>query len=396
MKLICTLFILLPLFATAQYIPLLVGDSETSTGLKLYFNGDTGSIRAGYAFSERWDPVNSGNRSAAFGDGTMASGDFTFASGYDSEATGNRSFAANSETIASGNNSFACGDETESIGQASFSANRNSQANGDYSAALGRNNIAESFGEFVVGTFATTYDEMNETAFDASDKAFVVGNGTSIANRSNAFTVWKNGRVSIGTDLNPGVDNGVRFAGNGLIENPTAFDFDISADLSSSINGAYDIGNSATSGYWNDVFAINLMTASDMRVKSNVEELSYGIDEVMKMRTIKYTLDIDPFSEMTMGLSAQNLLEIVPEAVKTHDHKLNEKTQNWEKVEMELMGVKYITIIPVLVNAVKDQQAIIDAQNKTIQEQQLEFDAQKMEITEMKRQISSIESMLQN
>ena len=68
-------------------------------------------------------------------------------------------------------------------------------------AAFGINNRAQSFSEIVVGTFNDTLVTANigsATAFDAADRAFVVGNGTADAARSNALVVYKNGNIIAG------------------------------------------------------------------------------------------------------------------------------------------------------------------------------------------------------
>ncbi|MGC4039384.1 MAG: hypothetical protein QM710_00920 [Flavobacterium sp.] len=70
---------------------------------------------------------------------------------------------------------------------------------GTYSTAMGDNNMATSYAETVLGAYATNYSPVSTTAFNAADRIFSVGNGTSTT-RSNAITILKNGRVGLGTD----------------------------------------------------------------------------------------------------------------------------------------------------------------------------------------------------
>lgn len=87
---------------------------------------------------------------------------------------------------AQGKNSFVAG------GSQNF-------AEADYASILGGNHLeAESFGETVVGQY-NVRSGGNDTAWVGTQPLFVVGNGTSQTNRSNAFTILKNGRVGIGT-----------------------------------------------------------------------------------------------------------------------------------------------------------------------------------------------------
>ncbi len=73
-------------------------------------------------------------------------------------------------------------------------------AEGNYSfVGGGRGNTAASYGEIAMGTFATEYTPASKTAFDASDRLFVIGNGEDQNNRSNAMTILKNGNTGLGT-----------------------------------------------------------------------------------------------------------------------------------------------------------------------------------------------------
>jgi len=61
-------------------------------------------------------------------------------------------------------------------------------------------NTAQSYGETVFGLYATV-GAGNATAYVATDRLFVVGNGTSTSARSNALTILKNGNTTISGSL---------------------------------------------------------------------------------------------------------------------------------------------------------------------------------------------------
>ena len=65
----------------------------------------------------------------------------------------------------------------------------------------GEGNSALSYAETVFGLFSTSSEENSRVSFDPDDRLFVIGNGTSIINRSNAVTVLKNGNVGIGPSV---------------------------------------------------------------------------------------------------------------------------------------------------------------------------------------------------
>ena len=88
---------------------------------------------------------------------------------------------------------------------------------------------------------------------------------------------------------------------------------------------------------------------SDSTLKTNIEQLPYGLNEVLKMNAISYNWKTNPDDNKRIGFNAQEMANIIPEAVEapaTPDAKL---------------AINYAEIVPVLVNAVKEQQAQIEA-----------------------------------
>ncbi len=124
-----------------------------------------------------------------------------------------------------------------------------------------------------------------------------------------------------------------------------------------------DLGFSTGARAWDDVYADNFVNVSDIREKDNIQNLNYGLAEIMQMRPVSYVLKRDPFQETKLGLIAQEALVLVPEAVKTHDHKILDESrpEEFTKVEMDRMGMTYQQLIPVLIKATQEQQAQIEA-----------------------------------
>lgn len=92
--------------------------------------------------------------------------------------------------------------------------------------------------------------------------------------------------------------------------------------------------------------------SSDIRLKENIKNLSYGLKEIMEMAPISYTLKDDASKAVKLGFSAQEMKKIIPEIVETSENKM--------------LGISYTEIIPVLVNALKEQQNKIDALEKKL------------------------------
>lgn len=83
-------------------------------------------------------------------------------------------------------------------GEVSFSSGIGNTLSGTASAAFGQGLYARSNGELVAGEFSTDYTHLSLNPIDNNDRLFNIGNGTSVINRSDAFTVLRNGRVGIG------------------------------------------------------------------------------------------------------------------------------------------------------------------------------------------------------
>lgn len=105
--------------------------------------------------------------------------------------------------------------------------------------------------------------------------------------------------------------------------------------------------------------AADFVSISDVRLKTNLEPIAHGLDAVRRLQGITYEWDgskIDPVAEPDAprnttrhaGFSAQDLARVIPEAV-SHDP------------VHDVYGVSYGSVVPYLVEAVKEQQAMIDA-----------------------------------
>jgi len=141
-------------------------------------------------------------------------------------------------------------------------------------------------------------------------------------------------------------------------------------DQTSSIGTS--LGNS--SKRWARVYANDgVIQTSDMRYKTNINPLNYGLEEILKLRTITYNWKDDKIGNKTLsqeeketkiGLSAQDLLNIIPEVVKTHSWVPADENGNYKYIKNEKLGVNYSELIPVLIKAIQEQQEQINALKK--------------------------------
>ena len=168
---------------------------ETSTGGNKRGNKavdlQTGRINASQVASGDYATLIGGR-------GNTASGNYSAAMGLGTIASGQNSISLGSGTIASGTNSTAMGEGTAASGGVSTAMGEATTASGDFSTALGYNTKAPSGFETVAGSFNTAYAPTSTTTWVATDRLFVVGNGTADGTRSNALTILKNANTTVG------------------------------------------------------------------------------------------------------------------------------------------------------------------------------------------------------
>ena len=132
---------------------------------------------------------------------------------------------------------------------------------------------------------------------------------------------------------------------------------------------AYSLGSSTR--MWKDVFTGGgVLTSSDRNLKEDIKPITYGLEELLQLKTISYVWKNDKISdfsipedekELKIGFVAQELLQIIPEVVVTHQWKEYEENPGvLVKEENDLLGVRYNDLIPVAIKAVQEQQKKIE------------------------------------
>ena len=98
---------------------------------------------------------------------------------------------------------------------------------------------------------------------------------------------------------------------------------------------------------------------SDERFKANITPVGSILTEINKLNGVSYNYRTDEFQKFNfskskqIGFLAQNVQKVFPELVSSDDE--------------GYLSVNYIGIIPILVEAVKEQNSIIDAKNKELE-----------------------------
>ncbi|RYZ47459.1 MAG: hypothetical protein EOP49_21280 [Sphingobacteriales bacterium] len=98
---------------------------------------------------------------------------------------------------------------------------------------------------------------------------------------------------------------------------------------------------------WSAVWSVNgTIQTSDRRLKTNINPLRYGLKEVLALQPVTYDWK-DKSGSDKVGLIAQDVKKIVPGVVSGDETK-------------ETLGLNYAELVPVLINAIKEQQQQIN------------------------------------
>jgi hypothetical protein len=114
---------------------------------------------------------------------------------------------------------------------------------------------------------------------------------------------------------------------------------------------------------WTEVYATNgVINTSDRREKENINDLNYGIKEVMQLHPVSFTWIKNPEQGKKLGFIAQDVETVISEAVSKPTVSPDKKGGN------ALYGLNYSELIPVLTKAIQEQEIKIEAQEKQIKE----------------------------
>ena len=100
---------------------------------------------------------------------------------------------------------------------------------------------------------------------------------------------------------------------------------------------------------------VGTQVASDLRLKNVGASVSYGLAEVKQLQPKQYALKKEP-DVNRLGFIAQEVESIIPEAV----FDTNEELEGHQEGDRTKLGMEYIQLIPVLVNAIKELSAEVD------------------------------------
>jgi hypothetical protein len=339
---------------------------------------DKGSVSLGiqttssgpFALALGYKTVASGYYSTVWGDGSTVSGYNATGWGFFSSAAGMHSTAFGYRTSATGTGALATGSTTKATNPYSSAFGRSTVADASCATSMGGYTKAKTAYSLVVGRYNDTaaYATDSYRTWYNTDPVFICGNGSSNSARSNAFTVYKSGFTNVAGIIRAsgtaypvsgaGVEISYSSSGGALY----AYDRDAavykplsiySGNVTPITNNAYNLGNSSFK--WIAVYAVNgTIQTSDLRMKENIFTLTGGLETVLKMNPVSYMWKDRSDNKRHLGLVAQEVLPLVPEVVDIGDDP--DKT----------LGINYSGMVPLLINAIQEQQKQIESQNEKI------------------------------
>lgn len=125
----------------------------------------------------------------------------------------------------------------------------------------------------------------------------------------------------------------------------TALQIDASGNTLPGADNSFALGSSSLK--FTEVYATNgTIQTSDSTMKTNIEPLTAGLEEVMLLKPVNYQWKANP-TDLKIGFIAQEVEAVVPEVV--------------TKSEDGIYGMNYPELIPVLVNAIQELEARVRA-----------------------------------
>ena len=310
-------------------------------------NGDTQSGRM-YRVNAGASRDGNGNSNGAFGNIGDWSVDFTISEKTPVDAY--NSYGNQNPSLDNGG--FGA------IARASFAAGNYTRAHSLGSVAMGFLTIAGQDG-----------DRMGEGPFNGIDGGNVgqVAFGWRSVASGNGAVAMGHGSTAAGA-FSLAMGNGNNATGEGAVtfglgtEASAQGGFAVGKN-NATTDAAFVVGNGADANNKSDAFVVNsdgsavlsgdLTVNSDMRLKANIISLGSTLAKLLQIDGKSYVMKTDE-SKQKIGLLAQDVQAVYPELVKQANN------------EEGTLSVNYQGLIPVLINAIKEQQAEIDELKRLI------------------------------
>ncbi len=335
--------------------------TQTNKAIRLVSNGSNWLVAAeslpGNSGGTSW--IQGGNNTSSLQSiGTASNYDFPFVTNNTEKmrlsATGN---------LGIGTSSFSVTNAEKLLVNAGTATNTAIYATGNVNDFLQLNIQNTNNGNFASsdivatgnnGTSGTVYIDMgiNSQGYSSGNSSILNGGNTAYLYATGADFYVGNGAQN--KDLIFFTNTGTTGADGAERMRISSSSMTVKNDLFPAVSNSYALGSSALK--WTAVYATNgTIQTSDLRLKTNISDLKYGLKEILAMKPVSYNWKTSPHADNKIGLIAQDVRKIVPEVVVGDETKEN-------------IGMNYAELVPVLINAIKELKQEINAMKQTMRE----------------------------
>ena len=200
-------------------------------------------------------------------------------------------------------------------------------------APIGANSVVSQTGNLVVGTVAAS--TVLQFATTGTERARIDSSGNLLVNTATSV----NGKLQVKNSTGDAT-SGFTVIESGTNNYWSTYIYTVTHDL-------YLYYTTANRGYFSSSTGAYTAT-SDRRLKKDIEPLHYGLSDVMSLKPSSYLMiEEEDGKKKHLGFIAQDLENILPEVV--------------SEMQGGTLGVETTAIIPVLVKAIQELSAKLDA-----------------------------------
>ena len=249
-----------------------------------------------------------------------------------------------SHHVASGHQSTSMGELTTASGRETLASGNSTTASGDYSTAMGRLTTASGISSLALGHSTTASGHQSVSAGNSSIASASYSTAFGYGSVASDFTStvigqYNNSLSSIttnGSATSYNADNTAFVVGNGTDDSNRSDAFKVM------FNGDATVSNDLT-------IIGDVVISSDARLKSNIVSLGSTLSKLLLIDGKSYQMK----GKQKIGVLAQEIKKVFPELVSEDDN--------------EMLAVNYQGLVPVLINALKEQQSEIDELKEMVQ-----------------------------
>ncbi len=203
--------------------------------------------------------------------------------------------------------------------------------------------------------------------YDANDYGYIGKSGYGIYGEGNTYGVYGHGNAA-----------GTTYGVYGIADHAATTNYGVYGKASGATNnyGVYCSGNGGYTGTWTLI--------SDERYKENIIPFENALDKVMKVKIYNYTFKKDGDAALMQlsegkqtGFISQQLEQVFPELIREDVYIIESNnltaadSTKYRQKEIHYKGVNYTGMIPILTEAIQEQQKMIEdlkAKNEELEE----------------------------